>query len=253
MKIELTGKRAVITGGSRGIGRAIALGCADARAAVSVLARGADRVAGGPRRDRGAPRHGACLRRATWPTARRSPRYIEAAADALGGIDILVCNASGSAPAYDEAGWQKSIDCRDPPGTVRAIRAALPYLEKSRGRLDHQHLVDLRARRLDPHATLRRNQGGTDRVYPDGSFAAGEERHPRQLHCTGFDRVSRRHLGAAERRTTRSLYGAILRSIPFGRLGRPEEVAQVAVFLASPLAGWVTGQTISVDGGQLLR
>ena len=48
------------------------------------------------------------------------------------------------------------------------------------------------------------------------------------------------------------LYGAILRGIPFGRLGHPEEVANVVVFLASPLANWVTGQTISVDGGQLL-
>ncbi len=45
---------------------------------------------------------------------------------------------------------------------------------------------------------------------------------------------------------------SILRSIPFGRLGHPEEVANVVVFLASPLANWVTGQTISVDGGQLL-
>jgi 3-oxoacyl-[acyl-carrier protein] reductase len=43
-----------------------------------------------------------------------------------------------------------------------------------------------------------------------------------------------------------------LRSIPFGRLGQPEEVARVALFLASPLAGWITGQNIAVDGGQML-
>src|SRR5262249_45073161 len=49
------------------------------------------------------------------------------------------------------------------------------------------------------------------------------------------------------------LYGRILRSIPFGRLGHPEEVANVALFLCSPLAHWVTGQTISVDGGQMLN
>ena len=49
-----------------------------------------------------------------------------------------------------------------------------------------------------------------------------------------------------------ALYGRILEGIPFGRLGTPEEVANVALFLASPLAGWVTGQTVVVDGGQLL-
>jgi len=48
------------------------------------------------------------------------------------------------------------------------------------------------------------------------------------------------------------LYNRILESIPFGRLGHPEEVASVVLFLASPLANWVTGQTITVDGGQLL-
>jgi 3-oxoacyl-[acyl-carrier protein] reductase len=48
------------------------------------------------------------------------------------------------------------------------------------------------------------------------------------------------------------LYRRLVDSIPFGRMGRPEEVADVALFLASPLAGWMTGQTIVVDSGQLL-
>jgi 3-oxoacyl-[acyl-carrier protein] reductase len=60
--------------------------------------------------------------------------------------------------------------------------------------------------------------------------------------------------GSWEERKTSApgLYNSILKSIPFGRLGAPEEVADVVLFLASPLAGWVTGQTIVVDGGQML-
>ena len=60
--------------------------------------------------------------------------------------------------------------------------------------------------------------------------------------------------GAWERRkvTDPELYRHILESIPFGRLGRPEEVANIVLFLVSPLAAWMTGQTIVVDGGQLL-
>jgi 3-oxoacyl-[acyl-carrier protein] reductase len=67
-------------------------------------------------------------------------------------------------------------------------------------------------------------------------------------------RLHRIPRGSWEQRRTSDpkLYNAILGSIPFGRMGTPEEVANVALFLASPLAGWVTGQTIIVDGGQML-
>lgn len=60
--------------------------------------------------------------------------------------------------------------------------------------------------------------------------------------------------GLWEQRKTSApqLYEAILRSLPAGRMGTPEEVANAVVFLASPLANWITGQTLSVDGGQLL-
>ena len=60
--------------------------------------------------------------------------------------------------------------------------------------------------------------------------------------------------GMWERRKSEEpkLYERVLRTIPFGRLGRPEEVANGGLFLASPLASWITGQTVTVDGGQLL-
>src|SRR5687767_2353508 len=94
MQIDLAGKRAVITGGSRGIGRAIALGCAEAGAAVSICARGADGLA--PVRDEIAA-HGAIAHAQACDVADPAALegYIAAAAEALGGIDILVCNASG--------------------------------------------------------------------------------------------------------------------------------------------------------------
>ena len=178
-------------------------------------------------------------------------RYIAAAAEALGGIDILVNNASGFGTTDDEAGWAASIEV-DLMATVRATRAALPFLEQSERRRDHQHLVDLglpaprRARR--PTARSRRRSSNTRRHQ-----AAALAHKGIRVNCIapGLDRVSRRHLGAAKANNPQ-LYDAILRCIPFGRLGHPEEVARVALFLASPLANWVTGQTISVDGGQLL-
>src|SRR5260370_20064310 len=129
MNIDLAGKRAIVAGGSRGIGRGDGIAFGEAGAAVSMCARGAERLAA--TREEIA-RHGGTAHSAVCDLADAAaiPRYIEEAAGALGGIDILVNNASGFGGTDDEAGWAVSVSV-DLLATVRAIRAALPYLEKS--------------------------------------------------------------------------------------------------------------------------
>src|SRR5260370_7525845 len=129
MKIDIVGRRAIVAGGSRGVGRAIALVFAAAGHGVSICARGAAALAA--TRDEIA-RHGGAAHAEVCDLsdAAAIPRYIAEAADALGGVDILVNNASGFGTSDDEAGWSPSISV-NLLATVRAPRAAPPYLEQS--------------------------------------------------------------------------------------------------------------------------
>ena len=249
MNIDLTGKRAVVAGGSRGIGRAIALAFAEAGAGVSICARGAEALAQ-TRHD--IARHGHPVHAATCDLAdgEAIPRYIEAAAEALGGIDILVNNASAFGTSDDEAGWAGSVAV-DLMGTVRATRAALPHIEKSQAGtiINISSISGFRATaRTPPYAAVK----AAILEYTQ-TLAAQVARKGIRVNCIAPGSIEFPG-GTWERAKNHNppLYAAILRSIPFGRLGRPEEVARVALFLASPLAGWVTGQNIAVDGGQML-
>jgi 3-oxoacyl-[acyl-carrier protein] reductase len=249
MNIDLAGKRAIVAGGSRGIGRAIALAFAEAGAAVSICARGPERLVA--TREEIA-RHGGVAHSAVCDLANEAavPRYIEDAAATLGGIDILVNNASGFGATDDENGWAVSVSV-DLMATVRAIRTALPHLEKSGfgAILNISSISGLRATpRTPPYAAIKAAV-----VNYTLTEAAALARKGVRVNCIAPGSIEFPG-GTWERARLNNpdLYGRILRSIPFGRLGKPEEVAQVALFLCSPLAGWVTGQTIAVDGGQVL-
>jgi 3-oxoacyl-[acyl-carrier protein] reductase len=249
MNIDLTGKRVVVCGGSRGIGRAIALVCAEAGAAVSICARGAEALARA-RDEIAAHGHTAHAAVCDLAEADQIARYLPEAAEALGGIDILVNNASGFGSTDDEAGWEKSLNV-DLQATVRATRTATPFLEQA----DGGAIVNISSTSAF-HPSVRTTPYGVAKaavVQYTRNRAAALAPQGIRVNCVAPGSIEFPG-GSWEKRKTDNpqLYNAILRGIPFGRLGHPEEVARVVLFLVSPLANWVTGQTIMVDGGQTL-
>jgi NAD(P)-dependent dehydrogenase (short-subunit alcohol dehydrogenase family) len=248
MAFEFSGKRAVVCGGSRGIGRSVAMGFAAAGAAVSICARGAETL----EQTRGEiAQHGHTAHAGVCDLAdgKAIGRYIADAARAIGGIDILVNNASAFASSDDEAGWSASVAV-DMMAIVHATQAALPFLKEARGNVVNTSSISAMrsAARQAPYGAIKAaviHYTATQAALyaKDGIRVNGVA--PGSIEFPG---------GVWDRRKTDnpSLYNAILRSIPFGRLGHPEEVANAVLFLASPLACWITGQTIVVDGGQLL-
>jgi 3-oxoacyl-[acyl-carrier protein] reductase len=249
MQIRFDGKRVVVAGGSRGIGRAIALGFAATGASVSICARGEaalreterELVAAGAGKV-----HAAVCDLADGDAVRG---YVAAAAAALGGIDVLVNNASGFGRSDDEAGWAASISV-DLMATVRASQTAMPHLLASRGSIVHISSISglTPSVRTPPYGAVK-----AALIQYTLTQAAALASQGVRVNCVAPGSIEfPGGVWDQARQHNPKLYQGILASIPSGRMGTAEEVANVVMFLASDAARWVTGQTIAVDGGQML-
>lgn len=239
----------MVAGGSKGIGRSMALAFAESGAAVSVCARGKEAL--------DEIRHAIAAHGVTAHTgscdladAAAIDGYVREASEVLGGIDVLVNNASGYGFTNDEASWLAGFNV-DLMAAVRASHAALPALKAS----SHAcilHTSSIAAfhpsARSAPYAAFK---AALSQYTTSQALALAKHRIRVNAIAPGSIEFSD---GLWDRRKSEApeLYQQTLAKIPFGRYGKPEEVAHAALFLASPFAGWITGQTLCVDGGQLL-
>jgi 3-oxoacyl-[acyl-carrier protein] reductase len=246
MPFDFKGKRVVVAGGSRGIGRSIALAFAAAGAGVSICARD-PKALEATRAEIAKFGHtthaGACDLSKEADIA----RYVPDAIKALGGIDVLINNASGFGPGDDEASWEASLAV-DVLAAVRASRLALPHLEQSKGNIIHI------ASGSGLRPSVRTPAYGAAKaaiIHYTRTQAAALAKKAVRVNCVAPGSIEFDGGVWAQRKAEDpALYAATLASIPQGRMGYPEEVAHVVLFLASPLASWVTAQIVGVNGGQ---
>lgn len=247
MHISFNRRRILVAGGSRGIGRSIALGFAAAGADVAICARGLERL----RQTEAELRNlGATVHASTCDLADGDAviDWVDGAAEALGGVDVLVNNASGFARSDDEAGWGTSIDV-DLMASVRASRAALPWLEENGGSIVHIASISGLAPSVRTPAYGAAKAALIQYTMTQAAALAGRRI---RVNCVAPGSIDfPGGVWDEARRHEPDRYERVLRGIPSGRMGRPEEVAQAVLFLASDLASWITGQTLVVDGGQM--
>jgi 3-oxoacyl-[acyl-carrier protein] reductase len=251
MDLGLTGARALIGGGSGGLGSAIGAVLRDEGAQVGLTARPSARLA------ERAERLGALAVPADLASPHGPADAVATAVEAFGGLDLLVVNSGGPPPGrfedLDETAWQAAID-----GTLwsalRLLRAALPHLRAGR---DPAVLVILSSSAREPipglttSNLLRPGLAGliksvVDEIVPVRINGLAPGRF-------STDRIAQ--LDANRARTTgvdvEEIQRRTIERIPLGRYGDPLELGRMAAFLLSPAASYVTGAIIPIDGGMI--
>ncbi len=246
MDLGLAGHGVVITGGSKGIGRATALAFADEGANVAICARSADALEDTRKaiESRGVKAFAASCDVSDGPALEA---FLDDAKAALGNIRVLVNNASGFGVSDDEAGWQRGFEI-DMMASVRATWKVTPWLaEAGGGAIIHiASTSGLEAGSPPPYAAVKA-------ALISHSKTLAINLAPQNIRVNTIAPGSIEFPGGmweTIQKVNAPAYESIRDSIPFGRLGTAEEVAAAVVFVASAPASWITGVTLSVDGGQ---
>jgi NAD(P)-dependent dehydrogenase (short-subunit alcohol dehydrogenase family) len=251
MNLNLSGKRALVTGGTRGIGRAIADHLAaegahvsicarktdDVEAAVSVLSKAGSRAFG---------------QAADVAQPDELKRWVDASARELGGIDIVVANASALVTGADAAAFRRAVET-DLLHSVNLVDMALPWLEKS----DAGAVVAI--------ASI---SGVEDYGYDEAAYGAtkaallfyikslSRQLAPKNIRANVVSPGMTWFKGGVWNRIEieqPDAFDAAMASCPMGRMANPDDIANAVVFLASAAAGYITGINLVVDGGVTRR
>ena len=250
MDLELNGRRALITGASRGLGRAIAERLAEEGCQLALCARADEplRAAAEELRARGATVHAQSVDVTDAPALED---FVDAAAQALGGLDLLVANAGGAqggAELTDTTAedWQRTFDLTVVHSAVVA-RAATRHMGEGASIVLVSSVSGLRPQPKPQYAAAK-----AALIHLAASL--GRELGPRGIRVNALSPGSILFPGGSwERRATAdpAAFAAFVeREFPHGRLGTAEEIADATAFLLSPRASWINGTNLVVDGGQ---
>jgi 3-oxoacyl-[acyl-carrier protein] reductase len=244
MDLQLAGKRVLVTGGTRGIGRAIVAGFLDEGAVVGFCARSADEISDTEKalQERGQVTGSV----ADVGDGDALASWVQKSAESFGGIDVVVANVSALAIPDTEENWLSSLNV-DLMHTVRLVRAAMPHLEASES-ASVIAISSVSGRESDfasgPYGTaktaiigyinglamqlagtgIRANTVSPGNTYFEGGVWANIETGNPELFATAVGLN------------------------PTGHMGTPNEVANAVVFLASPRASRISGTNLVVDG-----
>ena len=247
MDLGLQGKSAVVTGASKGIGRSIAMRLAEEGAGVAICARGdpALRKAEAELLARSVPVYAAVCDVGN-PEALDG--FLDAARAKLGRLDILVNNPSGLGFADDQSAWESTFNV-DLMAAVRASWKVTPWMAGGGGgAIVHiSSIAGLEALGFPPSYAAAK----AALVSHSKSLALALASQKIRVNTVAPGSIEfAGGLWDQAKQGNPDFYAAVLKTIPWGRMGTPEEVADVVAFLVSQRASWITGACISVDGAQ---